>query len=573
MPKKYKLIIFSFCFLSLGLAADFSLAANGNWELPGIQYPSIPFSNAETPNQFIAKINTGTYPAEKALPLYIQYFYHLFLYFAGFLIFGTLIFGGFQYLIAAGSPGRILEAKQWISGSVTGIIILLSSYVILTTINPQLTILSLTSRTPVELPPIDISPLPSPENPVYFQVPMGKIIENAILNAEGREKMTLTKNTAEIARQTAERLKDLTEELKNLTDACRCGSSQCSGTCAGTGCTGTCDQEAISQKITEINSAITALKENQIQIVAARESIITDFLALKKAGILTSLADGVIDYNTSLILKFYQQIDIDSFSDWPNNKITVNGQSTDDPLTFYFDKAGNEDTIRNASALTYRDSPFPADAGIVLPPYQPPQTPPSNLVDTAKAVSERTGVRAAFLLGLTYHESSWSINPGVPYLANKDRVCYCKFDSKWSVTVCNTLESIVREIGLDINTINVSAPSAEAGCGGAMGIAQIMPFTWLDVRHRVSSLTGNSPSSPYRMFDGFAGEALVLLDKYNYGRETNLTSCETEKRLVLRYFGCNPNDLSECPSPLYGERVVQTSEDIARRENLEHCAP
>ncbi|MDO8435851.1 MAG: pilin [bacterium] len=381
--KKNKLILSSLCFLVFILGANFALAASEMWKLPEIQYPTIPFSNTETPNQFIQKIRDGVYLPETALPLYVKYFYNLFLYFSGFIILGTIVWGGFKYLTASGAPGKMLEAKQWIVGGASGLIILFSSYVILITINPQLTVLSLGGIVKVELPKIDVLPVPESGTPVYFQVPTGKIIENAIINEEGIKKMRIAKETAEATRKTAEELKKLTEELKNLTDKCRCNTSQCSGpdACSGIGCPeATCDLSVIDRKIAQVKEAIDRLKINQTQILAARASLIYEFLELKKAGVLTSLAYGVIDYNTSLILKFYQKINIETFPGWEDIKTKVNGQLINDPVTFYFNRAGNEDAIRTAEGVTPPPFVMPRDGGPYPPPpidiFPPPSPPP-----------------------------------------------------------------------------------------------------------------------------------------------------------------------------------------------------
>lgn len=52
----------------------------------------------------------------------------------------TFIIGGVIWITAAGSPARIKEAQSWMISSILGIIIALSSYLILYTINPELVI-------------------------------------------------------------------------------------------------------------------------------------------------------------------------------------------------------------------------------------------------------------------------------------------------------------------------------------------------------------------------------------------------------------------------------------------------
>ncbi len=57
----------------------------------------------------------------------------------GLVALGVLIFGGVLYATSSGNISRQDEAKNWLFGAVIGILILFSSYVILSTINPELT--------------------------------------------------------------------------------------------------------------------------------------------------------------------------------------------------------------------------------------------------------------------------------------------------------------------------------------------------------------------------------------------------------------------------------------------------
>lgn len=50
----------------------------------------------------------------------------------------VMMIGGIIWLLAGGDPSKITEAKAWITASVTGLIIALSSYLILYTVNPDL---------------------------------------------------------------------------------------------------------------------------------------------------------------------------------------------------------------------------------------------------------------------------------------------------------------------------------------------------------------------------------------------------------------------------------------------------
>ncbi|MBI2013193.1 MAG: M23 family metallopeptidase [Candidatus Colwellbacteria bacterium] len=69
---------------------------------------------------------------------------------------GVLIFGGILYTASAGNASRQDDAKQWITGSIVGLIILFGSWFILNTVNPELTKLTdlrlLVNKAAEELP-------------------------------------------------------------------------------------------------------------------------------------------------------------------------------------------------------------------------------------------------------------------------------------------------------------------------------------------------------------------------------------------------------------------------------------
>jgi hypothetical protein len=77
-----------------------------------------------------------------ALPDYIVAIFNFALMIIGIVCFGALIYGGFRYLTSAGKPAAIADAKDQIFSALLGLIILLSSWLILNTINPELVILN-----------------------------------------------------------------------------------------------------------------------------------------------------------------------------------------------------------------------------------------------------------------------------------------------------------------------------------------------------------------------------------------------------------------------------------------------
>jgi hypothetical protein len=76
------------------------------------------------------------------LPDYIKYIFSLALWISGIIVFGVIIWSGFRFVISSGNPNAANEARENISAALIGLVILLSSYLLLTTINPSLVIVN-----------------------------------------------------------------------------------------------------------------------------------------------------------------------------------------------------------------------------------------------------------------------------------------------------------------------------------------------------------------------------------------------------------------------------------------------
>lgn len=134
--RKICLVLFLGLFLSSVALSGFAFAQK---ELE-IKYPTVP--GAETPTTV------------KSLPSYINYIFNLSLLIAGLVVFASLLYGGLKYLTSAGSPSAMGDAKDRIFSSLLGLVIILSSYLILTTVNPQLIILKEPGKPIVAAPDI-----------------------------------------------------------------------------------------------------------------------------------------------------------------------------------------------------------------------------------------------------------------------------------------------------------------------------------------------------------------------------------------------------------------------------------
>ncbi len=115
MKKRYLLIILLIIFLSV-LNNSSCLAR----ELE-VDYPSLPGA-----------------PDVTFLPQYIQYLFTLGVVLAGVLSLLAMVIGGVKYILSVGAPEKRNDAKNQIFSGLFGLIILLSSYLVLTNINPEL---------------------------------------------------------------------------------------------------------------------------------------------------------------------------------------------------------------------------------------------------------------------------------------------------------------------------------------------------------------------------------------------------------------------------------------------------
>lgn len=121
-----KILIFSF--LLLGLSAYIFLGGQGK------------VSAVEINPRLITSPAPGTHtpPGEIVNQIYL-----LALGISGLLAFGAIVYGAIVYTLAAGNPSGQNEGKEWVKQALLGLLLLAGAYIILNTINPELTDLSL----------------------------------------------------------------------------------------------------------------------------------------------------------------------------------------------------------------------------------------------------------------------------------------------------------------------------------------------------------------------------------------------------------------------------------------------
>jgi membrane-bound lytic murein transglycosylase B len=138
--------------------------------------------------------------------------------------------------------------------------------------------------------------------------------------------------------------------------------------------------------------------------------------------------------------------------------------------------------------------------------------------DYAQKVSQKTGVRPAFLLAIFSQESSYGKNVGSCYLKNKTTGAGVGMNTGTPFTKVmkpdrdvNPFLTITSELGKDPYNTRISCPQS-IGWGGAMGPAQFIPSTWMGIRDTVASYVGVNLANPWSPLDAFMAAGIYLRD-------------------------------------------------------------
>jgi hypothetical protein len=214
---------------------------------------------------------------------YVRYLYYFSIIISGLIAFASLVYGGFRYLISVGNPVVMADARAQIAAGVIGLIIILSSYLLLTTINPQLTVFNL-SKEVAEIhgkcgnnicekdETLDSCPEdcriggPGLIISAALEIPFGALIEKYVLE---QARLNEIKEITEKTRSLSYEVKTKSEALVNELNKCSCGNTQPNpSTCTpGQPCPSIscqddpCDRDKIKEKKKELASAIKDLED------------------------------------------------------------------------------------------------------------------------------------------------------------------------------------------------------------------------------------------------------------------------------------------------------------------------
>lgn len=144
-------VLLSFA-LGILLAAPlvaWAAGATGTWEEPvneEVKINPIIFS----PQISIPGFESGKPVTEDTLGNYFRAIYVYFISSVGAIAVAMIIFGGFRWITAAGNASKIQAAQETINSALIGVVLALTSFLILNTINPNLTRLRIPAVTQVQ---------------------------------------------------------------------------------------------------------------------------------------------------------------------------------------------------------------------------------------------------------------------------------------------------------------------------------------------------------------------------------------------------------------------------------------
>ena len=121
--------------------------------------------------------------------------------------------------------------------------------------------------------------------------------------------------------------------------------------------------------------------------------------------------------------------------------------------------------------------------------------------------------------------------------------------------------SITSRLGLNPDNVPVSK-KPWYGYGGAMGPAQFIPSTWVQLESRIVSATGHNPPNPWDPGDAFMAAALYLSDA-GAAKKT----AAAERLAALRYLAGWTNATKRAYA-FYGDDVMDLAGKYQQQINI-----
>ena len=230
------------------------------------------------------------------LPSYIKYIFYFSLALSGIIAFASLVFGGIKYLISSGNPGKVKDAKDQVKAAFLGLAVLFGSYLILTTINPQLTVLSVPGIIKGTIEKLPGTILPK-DNKVlnYTEISVGDTIAAAFSTERIKRISNITNQIIKSKDIIDESGRAILDAMKS--SSCDFCSQQCTGGSCEEGCGCECHGNPCSLYVEEFQELVFKITNEKEKIAAQIPAIkneiegYTDSGGKKIIGLKQSLED------------------------------------------------------------------------------------------------------------------------------------------------------------------------------------------------------------------------------------------------------------------------------------------
>lgn len=194
------------------------------------------------------------------------------------------------------------------------------------------------------------------------------------------------------------------------------------------------------------------------------------------------------------------------------------------------------------------------------------EIPFGTALEYANLVSQKTGVRPAFLLAIFQQESAFGKNQGSCLLKNQETGDGVGVRTGSAISrvmkpdrdVAPFLK-ITAAAGRDWQNTRVSCPQ-EIGYGGAMGPAQFIPSTWVLYDDLITKATGEAVADPWNPRDAFMAAGFLLRDN-----GATKGGYSAERDAACKYFSGRRCSQSSWAAT-YGTQVMQKAANI--QENM-----
>jgi len=216
--------------------------------------PALALETTNYPSIFGLSIN----PDSKSLD-YAAYFFNIGMYMAGGLAALVILFGGIMWLISFSRGQMEQSGKDWVKAGALGLILLMASYVIAFTINPNLIAFNqqLLKIFKVKVPAAPAQNAPNPPSSQYSEIPIGTLTENVLarqidcfdfdVNGEpidgdpstpniepslkNHDRLDCILRLADAIQRKAKIASDLSDKIAGLMDTCKCTQAKCQLDC------------------------------------------------------------------------------------------------------------------------------------------------------------------------------------------------------------------------------------------------------------------------------------------------------------------------------------------------------